>query len=142
MAARWSNNKGKQAITNDNKAKQTITNITDNVNVNDNVLSLSKDNDNTSSVSEKQKASPKKKYGEYKHVLLTDTQYEKLIGDYGEQTVKEYIDKIDQWIQLKGKSPYKDFSLAIRNWIKRDGTPEKEDINDKYAGTRAMQGII
>ncbi len=151
MATRWNDNEAKQTITNDNKAKQTIandnkakqtiTNITDNVNVNDNGIIIN-NNNNISAVSPKQQKPKRKRYGEYNHVLLTDSQYEKLISDYGEQTTKEYIDKIDQWIQLKGKSPYKDFNLAIRNWIKRDGTPEKEEINEKYAGTAAMQGII
>lgn len=62
----------------------------------------------------------KHKYGEYQHVKLTDAQYQKLISEYGETRITEYITKIDNWIQMKGKSPYKDFNIAIRNWLNRD----------------------
>ena len=62
----------------------------------------------------------KHKHGEYLHVLLSDTQYQKLIDQYGKSNVDCYIQKIDEWIQLKGKSPYKDYYLAILNWLKRD----------------------
>ena len=60
------------------------------------------------------------KFGEYKHISLTDEQYQKLVSDYSESLIKEYITKIDEWIQTKGKSPYKDFNLAIRNWLNKD----------------------
>lgn len=59
------------------------------------------------------------KHGEYGHVRLTDEQHKKLIDEYGQQTVDTYIRKIDEYCQLKGKS-YKDYNLAIRNWISRD----------------------
>lgn len=62
----------------------------------------------------------KHKYGEYLHVLLTDKQYTSLIEKYGQTIIDGYIQKIDEWIQLKGKSPYKDFNLAIQNWLKKD----------------------
>lgn len=62
----------------------------------------------------------KHRHGEYLHVLLSDTQYQKLIDQYGKSNVDCYIQKIDEWIQLKGKSPYKDYYLAILNWLKRD----------------------
>lgn len=62
----------------------------------------------------------KHKYGEYLHVLLTDKQYTSLIEKYGQTIINGYIQKIDEWIQLKGKSPYKDFNLAIQNWLKKD----------------------
>lgn len=62
----------------------------------------------------------KHKHGEYLHVLLTDKQYTSLIEKYGQTIIDGYIQKIDEWIQLKGKSPYKDFNLAIQNWLKKD----------------------
>lgn len=62
----------------------------------------------------------KHKYGEYNHVLLTDKQYTSLIEKYGQTIIDGYIQKIDEWIQLKGKSPYKDFNIAIQNWLKKD----------------------
>ena len=63
----------------------------------------------------------KHKHGEYKHVLLTNDEYSRLISDYGEETTEIYIQKVDDYCQLKGKS-YKDYNLAIRNtFMKRDG---------------------
>ena len=62
----------------------------------------------------------KHKHGEYNHVLLTDRQYNSLVENYGQTIIDGYIQKIDEWIQLKGKSPYKDFNLAIQNWLKKD----------------------
>lgn len=70
-----------------------------------------------------------RKYGEYKHVLLTDEQYKKLINEYTELVITEYIRKIDEWIQLKGKSPYKDYNLAIRNWIRKDGVNSDKNVH-------------
>jgi hypothetical protein len=61
----------------------------------------------------------KNKYGEYKHVLLTKPQYEKLILDLGENKTKEYIKKLDEGIELKGYK-YKNHNLAIRHWISND----------------------
>ena len=58
-------------------------------------------------------------YGEYGNVRLTDKQYKRLAEQYGEGVVKAYIDDVDCWCQQQGK-PYKDYSAAIRKFIKRD----------------------
>lgn len=68
-------------------------------------------------------------YGEYNHIRLTDEQYQKLCDDYSKHSIDDYISKMDEWIQLKGKAPYKDYNLAIRNWIKRDGGNGKSAMN-------------
>lgn len=75
----------------------------------------------------------KNKYGEYKHVLLTEEQHTNLIRDFGEEYVNEYITKIDEYIQLKGK-PYKDYNLAIRNWLKNDGKTKPKEKKARYEG--------
>ena len=69
----------------------------------------------------KPKKPPRKKYGEYQHILLTEAQHAKLIKDYSVSQVEEVIKKMDEWIQLKGK-PYKDFNLALRKWIREEST--------------------
>lgn len=58
----------------------------------------------------------KHKYGEYKHVLLTDKQYQKLTNDYGENQTLSAIKYLDEYIQMKG---YKcqDHNLAMRKWV-------------------------
>lgn len=60
------------------------------------------------------------KYGEYKHVLLTDEQHKKLNEDFDNNTVALYIRKVDEYCQQTGKA-YKDYNLTIRNWIGKDG---------------------
>lgn len=83
-------------------------------------------------------------YGEYRNVRLTDAQYARLIGEYGEHLIRTYIRRIDEWIQLRGEKPYKDFSLAIRNWIRRDNAQkEREDAAyERFQGTAAAEGFI
>ena len=69
----------------------------------------------------------KKKYGEYQHVLLTDSEYEKL----KEKFPKSYEDKIremDEAIELKGYK-YKSHYLAILKWAKED---KQETDNTDY----------
>ena len=56
--------------------------------------------------------------------MLTEEQYSKLIKDYGADTIQTYIQKIDDWIVMKGRKPYKDFNLAIRKWLADDGVPK------------------
>ena len=73
----------------------------------------------------------KHKHGEYLHVLLTDKQYTSLVERYGQTIIDGYIQKIDEWIQLKGKSPYKDFNLAIQNWLKKDNVQPMIANNQK-----------
>lgn len=76
----------------------------------------------------KKKTDKRKPFGEYSHVKLTDEQYARLCEDFGEHRVSEYIGKIDNWMQMYGKKPYKDFNLAIRQWMAKDGIhPKKKE---------------
>ena len=56
----------------------------------------------------------KHKYGEYKHVLLTDKEYEKLKKDY--VNYEELIKYLDEYIEMKGYKA-KNHNLAIRKWV-------------------------
>jgi len=69
----------------------------------------------------------KNKHGEYKHVLLSESQYQKLIEDWGESETKRMIAVLDEGIERKGYK-YKNHNLAIREWYKRD--------NNKKTGNR------
>ncbi len=62
---------------------------------------------------------PKKKYGEFGNVLLTDAQYASLVKKFGESTTLAYIEDVDAWCQQQGKT-YSDYAAAIRNFYKRD----------------------
>ena len=55
------------------------------------------------------------KYGEYKHVLLSDSEYQKLVSEYGETAVHTGIKKVDEYCEQSGKT-YKNYNLTIRKW--------------------------
>lgn len=80
--------------------------------------------------------SKKKTYGEYRKVKLTDEEYQRLCEDYSEKTISEYIRKIDEYLQMTGKKAYKDYNLAIRNWLNRDNikkTTDKSGYEDDFS---------
>ena len=63
----------------------------------------------------------KHKHGEFKHVLLTDDEYSRLISDYGKETTEKYIKKVDEYCEQSGKR-YQNYNLAIRNtFMSKDG---------------------
>ena len=66
------------------------------------------------------------KFGEYGHVKLTTEQHQKLIEDYGEQTITDYVQRIDEYVQMHQNRRYDDYNLAIRNWIARDKANTKQ----------------
>lgn len=69
----------------------------------------------------------KHKFGEFNHVLLTDAEYTKLCDDYGKEVADKYIQKVDDYCEMKGKS-YKNYNLAIRNtFMNRDNVKPKDD---------------
>lgn len=71
----------------------------------------------------------KHKYGEYKHVLLTDTELSKLKQDYGEEKTDKAITYLDEYIEMKG-AKYKSHYLALRKWV-FDALKEKEKNEPK-----------
>ena len=79
----------------------------------------------------KKKKEVRHKYGEYKKVLLTDKQYNKLVNDFGEHKLMYLIKKMDEWLQMTGRS-YKDYNLALRKWERddKDYQPEKSQYAD------------
>ncbi|MCR5722024.1 MAG: replisome organizer [Lachnospiraceae bacterium] len=58
----------------------------------------------------------KHKYGEYNHVLLTDSDRERLVNDYGEDSVHDAIKYLDEYIETSGKK-YKNHYLVMRKWV-------------------------
>ena len=68
----------------------------------------------------------KTKYGEYKHVLLTDNEYQKL--QTATDDAKEWIRKLDEYIQTTGKK-YKDHYLTMLNWYRKKNQGKGENRN-------------
>ena len=73
------------------------------------------------------------KFGEYKHVRLTDEQHSKLISEYGEKTITDYIRRVDEYCQQYGKN-YKDYNLTIRNWIRKDNVTNDGEYHEDNNG--------
>ncbi len=73
-----------------------------------------------------------KKYGEYKNVQLSESQYSSLVKDFGKNKIDEYIKKVDEYCQQNGKH-YNDYDLTIRKWIDEDKNKQSEhsyDLNE------------
>lgn len=68
--------------------------------------------------SPKEDKSQKHKHGEYKNVLLTDQELEKLQEDYPDWAAR--IERLSSYIASTGKR-YKSHYATIRNWASRDG---------------------
>lgn len=60
----------------------------------------------------------KHKYGEYKNVLLTDEELDKLKADYP-QDWQQRIDRLSEYIESSGKR-YKNHYATIKAWARRD----------------------
>lgn len=102
-------------------------------------IEIGKDNieKNIESMSDKPTAPSKKKYGQYKHVLLSDDENTKLHQEYGNKA-DDAITFLDEYIEMKGykaKSHY----LCIRKWV-MDALKEKEQRHQKAQGvTKSAQ---
>lgn len=65
-------------------------------------------------------------------VKLSREDYDKFVSTYGEAFVKDLIEQINDYLASSGKKPYKDFSAAMRQWIRRkdasgSGQPKRSD---------------
>lgn len=62
-----------------------------------------------------------KKYGNYKRIKLTDDEYKRLIEDYGEDFIKNQIEKLDEYIESNNnKNKYTNFNLVLRKSIREN----------------------
>ena len=96
-----------------------------------------KDITNNYNINNNNKTSKKKttkevrhKYGEFKNILLSDKDLEKLKAEYGEELVEKYIKKMDEWIELNGRR-YKNYYLALRQWMNKE-VSKKQEGDTKY----------
>lgn len=75
-------------------------------------------------------------YGEYKNVLLTDADLEKLKAELP-GTYQDYIERLSRYMASKGVS-YKSHLATIRNWARKDAEqrqpqqPQKEERTYQY----------
>jgi len=82
----------------------------------------------------------KHKYGEYKNVLLTDEELEKLKDEYADY--EERIERLSSYVASTGKA-YKSHYATIRNWARKDSNQpikqvtyqkqsKADELNDFY----------
>lgn len=68
------------------------------------------------------------KYGEYKNVLLSDAEYEKLQTEFPHD-YEARIEALSAYIETKGEK-YKNHLAVIRNWARRDEEKNKKDTSE------------
>ena len=79
----------------------------------------------------------RKKYGEFKRILLTDKEYQRLINEFGEDFIKEQIRLLDEYIESNNnKNKYTNFNLVLRksirdNWFNKSKEKDIPDWFDK-----------
>lgn len=89
----------------------------------------------------------KHKHGEYSHVLLTQTDYQKLIEQYGEEMTEKAITFLDEYIEMKGYKA-KNHYLAIKKWVvdavkERDAKKGKKgDKNESGGQAEEYKGYV
>ena len=92
-------------------------------------------NNNNKASKKKTIKEPRHKYGEFKNVLLSDKDLEKLKAEYGEELVEKYIKKMDEWIELNGRR-YKNYYLALRQWMNKEVSKKQEKVKKQEGDTK------
>lgn len=76
---------------------------------------------------------PKKAYGKYKNVLLSDDEYKLLIEQFGNP--EQLIERLDRYKEKSGKKYNSDY-IAITDWVvealKEDKAKKKPEIDSTY----------
>ena len=96
----------------------------------DTTVSVSVSDNISNSVNKK-----KKVYGVYKHIRLTETEYETLISEYGEYETLYAIRYLDEYIEMKGIK-YKSHYLAMRKWVYEAAEKERKKHGDRRVETK------
>ena len=81
----------------------------------------------------------KHKYGEYDHVLLTDTELSKLNENYGEEETNKAVKYLDEYIEMKG-AKYKSHYLALRKWV-FEALKRNKQINSRNYNKKELNGL-
>lgn len=103
----------------------------DNIYISDSEKEISSELDN---VSDNKKEKPIKKpirhkHGEYKNVLLSDEDYEKLKSEFPSD-YEERIERLSSYMASTGKS-YKNHLATIRNWARKDRSKTESNVSQQ-----------
>ena len=79
---------------------------------------------------------PKHSFGEYGRVKLTNSEYNKLVNDYGEDKVAEQIKLLDEYVESNNnKNKYSNFNLVLRKSI-RENWFNKNEVKSNGSNKR------
>ena len=88
----------------------------------------------------KESAPARKIYGNFGKIRLCEEEYARLVAEFGETNVREYIRRVDEYAYFQGKT-YPDGDSTIRKWL-FDDKVKRADIEFDYDEYRAfMKGI-
>lgn len=91
-------------------------------------------------ISEKGNKETRHKYGEYKNVLLSDTDLEKLKSEFPTDW-ETRIEKLSCYMESTGKS-YKNHLATIRNWARRNAnSPNQPKQQHNYNYSYGQEGV-
>lgn len=141
---RWKrgDTENKQNDTNDTNVNDSIPNDT---NVNDIDINIDIDRDIDKDLKEKYKKEKpvKHKHGQYKNVLLSDDELQKLQTEFPLDW-QQRIENVSEYCASHGKT-YKDYLATIRNWARRDKQKpvpiRKNDAKVGYAKAMQLLGL-
>ncbi|MCR5076098.1 MAG: replication protein [Ruminococcus sp.] len=71
-------------------------------------------------------------HGRFGNVFLSDDEINKLNDDYGEEHIRDYVQRVDSHVQSTGKA-YADYDATIRKWLEQDGVKKSDFDADKYS---------
>lgn len=83
------------------------------------------------------KKDKKHKHGSFMHVLLTDSEFEKLIAKFGDETAQKLIEKLDEYIEESGRK-YKNHYLVI---AKSDSWVQQRVLRDQRSEAPKTGGV-
>lgn len=82
----------------------------------------------------------KKPYGEYGRVKLTDSEYNRLIDEYGKDMIDSQITLLDEYVESNNnKNRYTNFNLVLRKSI-RENWFRRGEANGKAGDTTELTG--
>ena len=91
---------------------------------------------NQKSQKDKKENPAKHKYGEYKNVLLSDQELEKLQDEFPFDWQKR-IENVSSYCASHGKT-YRDYLATIRSWARKDKT---NSVQGSYNKVLSMLGV-
>ncbi|WP_301405348.1 phage replisome organizer N-terminal domain-containing protein [Enterococcus entomosocium] len=97
-------------------------------------IELEKDIEIDKEIKRKKKKTVRHKYGEYKNVLLSDDQMEKLKSEFPNDW-EQRIDRVSEYCEVTGKT-YKNYLATIRAWAKKDKQPNNKAVRKPQTFTR------